>query len=187
MREAFRAQLPTLDAKELVFLDEAGSNISMSRTYGRAPVGQRVQEYVPRNRGTVTTMIGALTLTGLVAMMTVEGGTDAEVFETFIEKCLVPELHEGNIVVIDNVGAHRTPRVRELIESAGARLVFLPPYSPEFNPIEECWSKVKEFIRALKPRSRTALDFVVALAMREVTPSDAQGWFGHAGYHVRSN
>lgn len=179
--------MPTLDPDELVFLDEAGSNISMTRTYGRAPIGERVHDYVPRNRGTVTTMIGALTLTGLVAMMTIEGATDADVFETFVEKCLVPVLHEGSVVVLDNVGAHRTPRVRDLVESVGAQLVFLPPYSPDFNPIEECWSKVKEFIRSIKPRSRAALDFVVGMAMREVTPSDAQGWFGHAGYQVRSN
>lgn len=108
-------------------------------------------------------------------------------FETFVEKCLVPVLQEGHVVVLDNVGAHRTQRVRALIESVGARLVFLPPYSPELNPIEECWSKVKEFIRSLKPRSQAALDFVVGMAMREVTPSDAMGWFRHAGYQVQSN
>jgi transposase len=132
-------------------------------------------------------MIGALTLAGLVAMMTIEGATDGDVFEAFVEKVLLPVLRPGDIVVLDNVGAHRTQRVRDLIQSVGARLVFLPPYSPDLNPIEECWSKVKQFIRSIKPRSRDALDFVVGAAMKEVSPSDAAGWFGHAGYAVRSN
>ncbi len=173
---------PDLDPKKLVFLDEAGSHVAMTPDHGWAPRGQRVRDAVPRNRGTVTTMLGALTLAGLVAMMTVEGGTDAQVFAAFVEHVLVPKLKPGDVVVVDNVGAHKPPAIRRLIEAAGARLLFLPPYSPELNPIEECWSKLKHLVKKLSPRSREDLDFAIASCMDRVTPDDACGWFTHAGY-----
>ena len=119
-----------------ICIDEAGSTIAMTREYGRAPRGQAVRDVRPRNRGTVITMIGALTTSGLTAMMTIRGGTDADVFEAYVEHILVPELRAGDIVMLDNLGAHRTKRVQQLVEEAGATLWFTPPYSPEFNPIE---------------------------------------------------
>lgn len=119
----------SLDPRRLVFIDEAGSNIAMTREYARAPRGERSHGAVPRNAGTVTTMIGALDLTGVRAMMTVEGATDAEVFETFLERVLLHKLKPGDIVVFDNVGAHRTAEVRRLIRTAGARVLYLPQLS----------------------------------------------------------
>ncbi len=159
----------------------------MTRTYGRALRGQKVVDAVPRNRGTVTTMLGALCATGLLAMMTVEGGTDEDVFLMFIDRVLAPKLKPGNIVVMDNVGAHKTAAVRRRIEAAGAHILFLPPYSPELNPIEECWSKLKELLRKFGPRTRDDLDFAIGDAMTRITESDARGWIRHAGYRFGVN
>lgn len=186
-RDEFLARQAQLDPSKLVFLDEAGSHIGMTRTYGRAFFGQRVAEAVPRNRGTVTTILGALTLAGLVAVMTIEGGTDTAVFETFIQRVLVPKLKPGDIVVLDNLGAHKPPSIRRFIEAAGARLLFLPPYTPELNPIEECWSKLKSLLRTAKPRTREQLDGAIADSMDRITRSDALGWFRHAGYPCELN
>jgi transposase len=159
----------------------------MTRDYARAPRGQRVEDTIPRNRGTVTTMIGALTLAGLVAVMTVEGATDADVFLAFVNRLLAPTLKPGDLVVLDNVGAHKVKEVRAAVEATGARLVFLPPYSPDLNPIEECWSKLKALLKSFGARTREELDFAVADAMARITPSDAAGWFRHAGYPCRAN
>jgi transposase len=137
---------------------------------------------VPRNRGVVTTMLGALTLAGLVGIMTIEGGTDTEVFDAFLLNILVPKLKRGDIVIMDNLGAHKPPVVQQRILAAGARIIFLPPYSPEFNPIEECWSKLKNLLRDYAPRTRAELDNAIARAMAKITASDALGWFRHAGY-----
>ena len=128
-------------------------------------------------------MIGALTLNGLEAMMTIEGGTDGDVFETYVDQVLVPVLLPGDIVVLDNLGAHRTAKVRQSIEAAGCLLVFQPPYSPDFNPIELAWSKLKEFLRTARARTREGLDNAVAMAMDLVTPDDAYGWFHHCGVY----
>ena len=130
----------------------------MTREYARAPRGERAHGTVPRNAGTVTTMIGALDVKGVRAMMTIEGATDAEVFETFLERFLLRKLKPGDIVVLDNVGAHKTAEVRRLIRSAGARVLYLPPYSPDLNPIELAWSKLKGLLRDFGARTRDALD-----------------------------
>jgi len=166
----------------MFFLDEAGSHVAMTPDYAWAPRGQRVNDAVPRNRGTVTTMIGALTVVGLVALMTVEGATDAEVFDAYVEHVLVPQLKPGDIVVVDNLGAHKSVAIRDRIEAAGARLLFLPPYSPDFNPIEECWSKLKTLLKKVGARTREELDQAIAYCMTRITPSDALGWIRHAGY-----
>lgn len=181
LRDQFRAFVADVPVSRLVFLDETGSTISMTRAHGRAPVGQRVDDVVPRNRGRVTTIIGSLRVDGVGPAMTIQGGTDAAVFEAYIEKVLLPALRPGDYVVMDNLGAHKTARVRSLIESVGAQLVFTPPYSPELNPIEECWSKVKAVLKTLAARSRKTLDEAVSYALACVTPSDAAGWFRHAG------
>jgi transposase len=182
MRDDFKERLKAWKAARLLFIDEAGSHIGMTRDYARAPRGQRAHDNVPRNRGTVTTMLGALGIEGVVAMMTIEGATDAAVFEAFVAHLLVPQLKPGDIVVWDNVGAHKPPRIRQLVEAAGATVVFLPPYSPDFNPIEECWSKLKGILKSLAARTRQALDGAIAQAMKLITPADAAGWFRHAGY-----
>jgi transposase len=165
-----------------VFLDEAGSHIGMTRDYARAPRGERALGSVPRNRGEVTTMIGALDVRGVRAMMTVEGGTDAEVFEAFLERVLVRKLRPGDIVVLDNVGAHKPEHMRRLIEAAGARMLFLPPYSPDLNPIELCWSKLKSCLKDFGARTREALDDAIRRAMDLIGADDAEAWFTHCGY-----
>ena len=183
LRAKFADWQQRVDAGRLFCLDEAGSTVAMTRERGWAPRGEPVQDIRPRNRGSVVTMIAALTIDGLTAMMTIEGGTDADVFETYIEHFLLPELRPGDIVVLDNLGAHRTQRVRELVESVGARLWFTPPYSPEFNPIELAWAKLKAFLRTAKARSRKALDNAIAFAMNLITADDARAWYRHCGFN----
>ena len=184
LRRKFIEIAKSLDPRRLVFIDEAGSHIAMTREYARSPKGERALGAVPRNAGTVTTMIGALDLTGVRAMMTVEGATDAEVFETFVDRVLARRLRQGDIVVLDNVGAHRTDEARRRIEAAGATVLYLPPYSPELNPIELCWSKLKAILRDFAARTRDALDEAIRRAMDLIDKHDAAACFKHCGYHV---
>jgi transposase len=161
------------------FLDESGSHIAMTPLRGRAPSGQRLQEAVPRNRGTVTTLLAAIGLEGMFALMTIEGGTSGEVFTAYVTDILVPTLKPGDIVVADNLAAHKVPAARAAIEAVGASLHFQPRYSPDLNPIEHAWSKVKQAMRRMKPRSIEELDQAFATAAGQVTQGDAQGWFDH--------
>lgn len=164
-------------------MDESGFHISMTRLRARAPRGKRAYGKVPRNRGKNTTLIAAITLEGGIGeSMTVEGATDAEAFEAYVEHFLAPTLCEGQVVVLDGLGAHRTDKVRELIEARGADLVFLPSYSPDLNPIEEAFSKIKQLVRKARVRRREALVGAIARALAAVTSEDAAGWFTHAGY-----
>ena len=187
LRRRFIERQTALDTSKLIFIDEAGSNVAMTREHAWAPRGQRVVDDVPRNRGTVTTILGALCITGIVSVMTVEGATDSEVFCAFLEHVLGPKLKPGDVLVLDNVGAHRTADVRRLVEKMGAKVLFLPPYSPDLNPIEECWSKVKSLLRKFGPRTREDLDFALAGACSSVTPGDARGWITHSGYLCGAN
>jgi transposase len=171
------------DAKRLVFVDESGFHTSMTRLRARAPKGKRAYGRVPRNRGKNTTLIAAITLEGAMgASMTVEGATDSEAFEAYVEHFLAPSLREGQAVVLDGLGAHRTQKVRELIEGRGAHLVFLPSYSPDMNPIEEAFSKIKHLVRKEGARVREVLEEAIGRALAAVTTEDVAGWFAHAGY-----
>jgi transposase len=171
------------DARRLVFVDESGFNTSMTRLRARAPRGKRAYGKVPRNRGKNTTLIAAITLQGgMGESMTVEGATDALAFEAYVEHVLAPSLCEGQVVVLDKLGAHRTEKVRDLIEGRGADLVFLPSYSPDMNPTEEAFSKIKQFLRKAGARVREALVEAIRRALRAVTTEDTAGWFAHAGY-----
>lgn len=172
-----------LDARRLVFVDESGFNTSMRRLRARAPKGKRAYGKVPRNRGKNTTLIAAITLEGAMGeSMSVEGATDALAFEAYVEHFLAPSLCEGQVVVLDGLGAHRTQKVRELVQARGADLLFLPSYSPDLNPIEEAFSKIKALVRKEGARVREALVEVIGRALAAVTPEDAAGWFAHAGY-----
>ncbi len=183
LREKFEGWRGTVDPRRLVFIDETGSHIAMDRKRGWAPKGAPLEQPLPRNRGTVTTVIGALRLsTGLDSLMTVEGGTSAEVFEAYLEHVLAPTLEKGDIVVMDNLAAHRTPRARALIEAAGATVCFQPPYSPEFNPIELAWAWVKNWLRSARARSIERIDRALALAVELLGTKDAIAWFKHCGY-----
>ncbi len=171
------------DARRLVFVDESGFHTSMTRLRARAPKGKRAYGKVPRNRGKNTSLIAAITLEGAMGeSMAVEGATDALAFEAYVEHFLAPSLSEGQVVVLDGLGAHRTQRVRELVEAKGADLLFLPSYSPDLNPIEEAFSKIKGIVRKAGARTREALEEAIAMALSAVTPEDAAGWFTHAGY-----
>ena len=168
-------------------MDESGFNTSMTRLRARAPRGERAYGKVPRNRGKNTTLIAAITLEGgMGEAAAIEGATDAKVFEAYdVEEFLAPTLEAGQVVVLDGLGAHRTRRVRELIERRGADLVFLPSYSPDLNPIEEAFSKIKQLVRKAGSRTREALVASIAAALSTVTLEDAAGWFVHAGYEPR--
>ncbi len=159
----------------------------MTRLRSRAPKGERAYGKVPRNRGKNQTLIAAITLDGAMdqrAAMTIEGATDAKVFEGYVEHFLSPTLMEGQVVVMDKLGAHRTEKVCELIEARGAELVFLPSYSPDLNPIEEAFSKIKNILRKAGARTREALIEAMAEGLKAVTPEDAMGWFKHCGYKI---
>jgi len=171
------------DARRLVFVDESGFHTSMTRLRARAPKGKRAYGKVPRNRGKNTTLIAAITLQGAMGeSMAVEGATDAEAFEAYVEHFLAPTLEKGQVVVLDGLGAHRTEKVRELVQARGADLLFLPSYSPDLNPIEEAFSKIKALVRKEGARVRDVLVEAIGRALAAVTPEDAAGWFAHAGY-----
>jgi transposase len=166
----------------LKFVDASGVNLAMTRLYGRAPAGERVVGSVPQNYGPHVTMLGALGVQGLQAVMTIDGATDAAVFRTYVKKVLGPTLTPGDMVVMDNLQAHKAVGVQQAIGRRGARLLSLPPYSPDLSPIEPCWSKVKTALRKVKARTRTVLDAAIAEAMVTVSHTDAWGWFKHCGY-----
>ena len=173
------------DPAELVFVDECGTHTSMTRRKARAPRGTRAVGAVPRNRGPVTTLVTGLSLAGMAPAMTVQGGTDTAVFATYLEHFLLPALHPGQIVVVDNVGAHKPERIRALVEAAGCRLVFLPACSPDLSPIEEAASLIKALVKAAVARTRAALAVAIAAALNAGTTADVAGWFTHAGYLSR--
>ena len=159
----------------------------MPRLYARAPRGQRALATKPVNRGRHVTMLGALSLQGLVAAMTGEGFTDGEVFLAFLQEVLVPQLQPGQILILDNLKAHKVAGVADACAAVGVRLLYLPPYAPDLSPIEECWSKVKTLLRAKAARTLEALEQAIAEALAAITSQDAHGWFAHAGYCVASN
>jgi transposase len=175
-----------VDPKLFVWVDECGSHTSMTRLRARAPRGERAYGSVPRNRGKNTTLIASMTLQGAMGeAMAVEGSTKAFVFEAYLEGFLAPALEEGQIVVMDNLGAHKTQRVRELIEGRGCEVWFLPAYSPDLNPIEEeAFSKIKALLRKAAARTREELVEAMGEALSVVTSRDAAGWFAHCGYEI---
>jgi len=181
-REAFRTEIAAVPVADLVFLDESGATTTLVRRYARALGGQRAVGPVPAGHWTELTILSALSRTGLGATMTINTATDTDVFIAYVRHLLVPTLRSGQVVVLDNLGARKATAVRALIEGAGCRLVFLPPYSPDFNPIEQAWSKLKTLLRGAAARTREALDAALKLFLDRVTAADARGWFAHAGY-----
>jgi transposase len=172
------------DVRRLVFVDESGTHISMDRLRSRAPRGERAYGKVPKNRGKNMTLIASMSLSGMGESMCLEGGTDALAFEAYVEHFLAPSLTEGQLVVMDNLGAHQPKKVRELIEARGAQLVFVPSYSPDLNPIEQAFSKIKNILRKLGARTYEALLEAMEEALSKVSPDAAAGWFNHCGYQV---
>ena len=182
-RGEYQAEIAAVIGR-LKFLDEAGSNIAMTRLYGRAARGERVCDRVPQNYGQNITMVACLSAAGLSAPMTVEGAVDGQVFLAYVEQVLAPTLSTGDVVIMDNLGAHKVKGVAEAIEGRGAKVIYLPPYSPDLNPIEKCWSKIKTYLRAAQARTRQTLEQALKEALLLVTEKDAQGWFASCGYPV---
>lgn len=181
-RNAYKTLRSEWVGRRLIFFDESGVNISMTRAYGRAPTCSRVYGSVPKNWGDNVTLCAGLTCEGLIAPLRMDGAMNGDIFEAYIEQFVVPELRPGDIVVMDNLSAHKRTSIGKLIAAAKAQLVYLPPYSPDLNPIEMIWSKVKSVLRKLAARTLHALDEAIVDALRAVSPADALGCFRHAGY-----
>ena len=182
LRQAFAEQIVGVREADLVFLDESGVNRAMTRTHARSRRGTRAFGCAPRNWGANVSILGALTLHGPLPPMCINGATDGAVFLAYLERFLVPHLWPGAVVVLDNLGAHKVRGVREKIEAAGARLLYLPPYRPDFNPIEMAWSKLKSYLRQVAARTTETLDRAIAEGWQAVSASDAEGYFAHCGY-----
>jgi transposase len=174
----------TVEPGRLLFVDECGTHTSLAPIYGYAPRGERLSVSVPRNRGENTTLLSSMTLEGMGPSLAVEGPTTARVFETYVEKVLIPSLEPGQIVVMDNLSAHRPKRIRELIEQHGCELLYLPAYSPDHNPIEEAFAKIKNLLRKAAARSEEVLVEAIAAALSAITAEDIRGYFQHAGYRL---
>jgi transposase len=184
LRVAWRAMVHTLDTKRMVFVDECGTYTTLAPLYAWAPRGKRAYSKVPRNRGKNTTLLASMTLEGMGPCLAVVGSTTREVFEAYVKRVLLPALKPGQVVMMDNLSAHKGSQVRELIEARGCELLFLPPYSPDLNPIEEAFSKMKALLRRAGARMHEGLVEAIGWAIRAVTAEDAEGFFTHCGYHL---
>jgi transposase len=181
-RTVWREEATQRDAQRYVFVDETGTHPSLTRLYGWAPHDQRAVGSVPRNHGRNTTLVAALAPDRLLAPWLIEGAMNTETFDWYIREQLAPVLRPGQVVVLDNLSAHKAERIREAIEARGCELLFLPAYSPDFTPIEQAFSKIKALLRGLGARTKEALQEAVRLAIEAITPDDTAAWFAHAGY-----
>jgi transposase len=187
LRAAFAVRI-TQELAELLhrlkFLDESGVNLGLTRVYGRAAPGERVVEATPGTSGPHYTLVAALGLKGVQAPLLFEGAMTTLTFEVYIEDVLAPTLRRGDILLMDNLPAHKNDQVRTRLEACGVQVIFLPPYSPDLNPIEKCWAKVKQALRAAKARTWDDLLVAVREALRSVSRNDVLAWFAHCGYEV---
>jgi len=183
-RSAFREYVSSIVAQRFVFVDECSTNIALSPVYARAPIGERALGKAPRNWGKNVSLICAIDHQGVKPSMSVEGAVDGKAFENYLENFLAPKLKRGQIVVMDNLSVHKSKVARELIEDAGCELLFLPPYSPDYNPIEEAFSKVKSILRKAEARSREALVEATGHALGAITPEDIRGFYTDCGYRL---
>ena len=183
-RTLFQKAVAELDVAQFKFLDESGVNLSLTRLYGRAAPDQRVVDQVPLPSGPQTTTLAVIGLTGVTAPLMLSGAVNGSVFYGYIAQCVVPTLQPGDVLFMDNLSAHKVAGIEALIEAQGAQLIYLPPYSPDFNPIELAWSKVKTILRRLKARTFPDLMAALKQALLAITPYDIQGWFAHCGYAI---
>ena len=184
LRAAFLEAVQAEDFTRFKFVDETSTNLTYCRRYARAEGGQRAHQATPLHGGPNVTLVAALTPNGLQAAMTVSGAVTGDVFAAYLDQVLGPTLVSGDVVVLDNLPAHKVAGLAELVEARGARLLYLPPYSPDFNPIELAFSKLKTWLRTAQARTRDALEAVIQTATEWVTRADAENWFDHCGYHV---
>jgi transposase len=174
--------LAAVPSARLVFVDESGANTKMTRLYGRAPVGRRLLARQPHGHYQTSTLIAGVRLRGPCAPWVFEGAMDGEMFLAWVRQGLAPTLQPADVVILDNLATHKVAGVREAIEAVGARLLYLPPYSPDFNPIENLWSKIKQILRGLSPRTADELLEAVAIAFAAISTADCHGFFLHAQY-----
>jgi transposase len=184
LRTAFRAQIGAYESARLKFVDEAGVTLAMTRPYGRAAPGERVVDAVPQHYGTRQTLLAALSLQGVGAPWVIDGAVDGDGFLLWVQHVLAPTLQAGDLVVMDNLKAHKVAGVEAALTARGARLLSLSPYSPDFNPIEQCWAKIKTGLRTAKARTLATLLAAMRQALATVTEADARAWFAHCGYAV---
>jgi transposase len=181
-RDQWRAEQPGLDPDRLVFIDETWASTNMSRRYGRAPVGERLVDAVPHGHWKTTTFVAGLRAGGLVAPLVIDGAMTGDLFVGYVEQVLVPVLRPGDVVVLDNLSSHKRAAVREVIERAGGKLLYLPPYSPDLNPIEQAFSKLKALLRKARERTVAGLWSFLGKALDAFTPQECQNYFRHSGY-----
>jgi transposase len=183
-RAHWHERLASVPPARLVFVDESGANTKMIRLYGRGPLGQRLVDRQPQGHYQTSTLIAAVRLSGPRAPWLFGGAMDGEMFLAWVRQGLVPTLQPEDVVILDNLATHKVAGVREAIEGAGARLLYLPPYSPDFNPIENLWSKVKQILRSLSPRTASQLLQAAAAAFAAISTTDCRGFFLHAQYAI---
>jgi hypothetical protein len=183
-RSAWRAAVAALDPTTFVFVDESGTHTAMTRRQARAPRGQRAVGQVPRNHGPNITLFAALTATGMGPALAMPGGADGIAFGRYVRDLLIPSLRPGQVVILDQLNVHKGAAIRAAIEDAGCHLLLLPSYSPDFNPIEQAFAKIKAHLRAAAARTFDDLVAAIGVALAAVTPTDARGFFAHCGYHL---
>jgi transposase len=176
-REEFVERIRAIPPEKLIYLDESGVTTSMTRLYGRCFGGRRIHEATPGGHWKILTILSAMSMRGMVATMTIEEPTDADIFLGYVEHLLCPVLRPGDVVVMDNLSSHKAVGVRAWIENQGAELIYLPPYSPDLNPIEKAWAKLKQLLRSVKARNREALEQAITNLLPSITAQDAQAWF----------
>lgn len=172
------------DFTRFVFVDETSTNLTYCRRYGRAPGGRRLHQALPLHSGPNVTLLAALTPEGLGALLSVNGAVNGQVFAAYLDQLLGPMLRPGDVVVLDNLPVHKVAGLDEVAQKYGARLLYLPPYSPDFNPIELAFSKLKTWLHTVQARTRDLLEQAICAAAEWITEGDAKNWFDHCGYHV---
>ena len=184
LRVEYWEKVKDIDPVNLVFLDETGVMLGLARTHARSQQGTRVYDLKPFYRGSKVTAIGAISIKKIVALMTMDNSMDGKAFEVFVEKFLVPELWSGAVVIMDNLSAHKLASITTMIESVGAKIICLSPYSPDFNPIELWWSQLKSFLRTFSPTTTEMVDTVIAVALKLINPQHLRNWFANCCYCI---
>lgn len=185
LRGEYWEQVKDIEPHNLVFLDETGVLLGLTRIHARSPRGSRAYDLKPFYRGARVTVIGAISLTGVVALMTLDGAMDGDAFQVFIEKCLVPQLWSGAVVVMDNLPAHKIAAIKPMIQAVGANVLSLSPYSPDFNPIELWWSQLKSFLRQFSPTTTNMVDILIATALDLINSKHFRNWFTNCCYCIQ--
>jgi len=181
-RESFRQSQKELDVKNIYWLDQTSINAGMTRLYGRAPSNERVNEYVPDVRFERTSIMGAMGLNGIIAPLTYKGTLNGEFFGTYVGECLAPAMNAGDTLILDNLSAHKVTDALKPLYDKGINVIFLPPYSHDFNPIEHAWSKIKAYLRKIKARTFDELFCATGDALAMITDEDIRGWLRNCGY-----